>query len=259
MAAAVNDKINWEDALLTTLNAPHTSQNYQFFNAWAHREQGHFSSTASGPHVIYANNPFFTTAGGGGSADGFKPGTYPKIVGGVAGYPSIDVGIVATAATLQQSPYKPLLEAIRSGNPSAYANDQGFQDALKTWSGSGYSGLNVSSAASVALGPNTASGGGAWVDVTGNGGGVWGGISAELKALSQDRWHPGGAQGPAGKALGSLSSIGDFIGFVTSIRFVELIGGFALIIIGLVLLGREVGIKPPMPIPNIPMASARPA
>jgi len=258
VAASVNEKINWEDALLTTLNAPHTSQNYQFFNAWANREQGHFSSTASGPHVIYANNPFFTTAGGGGSADQFKAGTYPTINPvGVASYPSIDVGIVATASTLQQSPYKNLLEAIRSGNPSAYANDQGFQNAFKTWSGSSYSGLNVSSAASVALGPNTASGGGAWKPYQPSGGGVWGALVAEAKALSQDRWYPGGSQGTAGKALGSLSSIGDLIGFVTSIRFVELIGGFALIIIGLVSLTREFGVK--TPIPNIPIASARPA
>ncbi|MEI8051616.1 MAG: hypothetical protein WCI12_09300 [Actinomycetes bacterium] len=92
---------------------------------------------------------------------------------------------------------------------------------------------------------------------TGKGGGVWGAISAEAKALSQDRWYPGGSQGTAGKALGSLSSIGDLIGFVTSIRFVELIGGFALIIIGLESLSREFGVK--TPIPNIPMAFARPA
>jgi len=87
--------------------------------------------------------------------------------------------------------------------------------------------------------------------------GLTGALVAEAKALAQDRWYPGGSQGTAGKALGSLSSIGDLIGFVTSIRFVELIGGFALIIIGLVSLTREFGIK--TPIPNIPMASARPA
>ena len=76
-------------------------------------------------------------------------------------------------------------------------------------------------------------------------------LLAEAKALGQDRWYPGGSQGIAGKAGLSLSSIGDLIGFVTSIRFVELIGGFALIIIGLSQLAKEAGL--PSPVPSIPI------
>ena len=245
MAASPNDKENWEDALLTTLAAPHTPQNYQFLNAWAHREQAHFSATASGPHVIYANNPFFTTAGGSGSAEGFDPGTYPKINSlGVAGYPNIDVGIIATAATLQQSPYDHLLKAIRSGNPSAYANDEGFQKGLLKWSGSGYSGLNVSSAASVALGPTAQGGVGGWKP-----------YQPSLRDSILDKVDSVASNTPvlnipynAGKkTAGAIDSTGKFLTFITSARFLEIIGGGLLIIIGAISLMKDIG----APVPGV--------
>ena len=247
--ATGNNPINWEDALLTTLEAPHTSQNYQFLNAWAHREQANFSATASGPHDIYANNPFFTTAGGGGSATDFKPGTYPTINShGVAGYPSIDIGIIATSETLQQSDYDTLLKGIRSGNPSAYANDQDFQKGLLKWSGSSYTGLDVSSAASVPLGPNTAVGGGAWkpfqpslqsevVDK----------IDSLLKNIPILNIPYNAGKKTANKTADVVDTTGKFLSFVTSYRFFEIVGGGLLVLIGVVGLMRSVG----APVPGV--------
>lgn len=72
-------------------------------------------------------------------------------------------------------------------------------------------------------------------------------ITKEVKALSQDRWYPGGKQGPLGQAGASIGSIGDALSFVFSYRFFEILGGGILIIIGLVGLMREIGVSVPTP------------
>jgi hypothetical protein len=99
---------SWSTALLELLGAPLTAANYQFLNAWATREHGH-----SYPASLFANNPFFTSAGGGGSAKDFPVGEFPLIPGSafssgvntakIPEYPSLTIGVEATAETLQQS------------------------------------------------------------------------------------------------------------------------------------------------------------
>lgn len=64
-----------------------------------------------------------------------------------------------------------------------------------------------------------------------------------------------GAVGDAGAGVVSgvkgiasgISSVGDFLSFITSWRFVEILGGFFLLIVGLILLGRQYGMSMPAP------------
>ena len=141
----------WSTALLELLGAPTTGQNYQFLNAWATREHG-----GSYPSSLYANNPFFTTAGGGGTVGPIKAGTYPTIPNtpGVAAYPNVVTGDVVTAEHIATE-YPGILQALKSGNPEQYAGNAEFQKELSTWSGSGYSGLNVSGQPGLPEGPTT--------------------------------------------------------------------------------------------------------
>lgn len=52
-----------------------------------------------------------------------------------------------------------------------------------------------------------------------------------------------------GKITKPFSTIEDVFNFLTSWRFAEVLGGFALLIVGLVLLGKQFGISPPAAIP----------
>lgn len=66
-------------------------------------------------------------------------------------------------------------------------------------------------------------------------GGVQGGINSAV----------GAAGGAVKSATGAFSSVEDAFNFIFSYRFLEILGGGALIIIGLVGLMREVGVKSP--------------
>jgi hypothetical protein len=82
-------------------------------------------------------------------------------------------------------------------------------------------------------------------------------IAAEAGALASDRWYPGGQQGFLG---GTVGSIGKFFQFITSWRFVEVLGGFLLLLLGLALLGRQFGLNPaPMVLSTAQAAAPPPA
>lgn len=51
----------------------------------------------------------------------------------------------------------------------------------------------------------------------------------------------------AGGVASTLDSVPKFLGFVTSWRFVEVVGGFFLLLVGLYLLGRQFGAAPSVP------------
>lgn len=62
----------------------------------------------------------------------------------------------------------------------------------------------------------------------------------------------GGGNAGSGVGINSIPGVGsleDAFKFVTSWRFAEVLGGFALLIVGLVLLGKQFGISPPAAIP----------
>lgn len=265
---------NWATALLQLIGAPLTAANYRFLNQWAYREQPHKGNT----YVITDNNPLNTTAGGGGSAGPFKPGQFPTLAGtpGVSKFPDITSGVLANAYTLQQ--YPGIVAALQSGHPQAYTGNSTFQKELLSWSGSSYSGFasinqpgtpqgpsltvpieNVSAAdfwsgkgGAVAIGAALGTGaellaggsaagiGGAEAAGVGAGAGV--GTKTALDKLLSDAAKAGGG-------AAATVAIWDWLK-ARFVRLGEVVGGFLLILIGLFLLARQIGLatNPPGPV-----------
>ena len=90
----------WQGALLKQLGAPATRANLKFLNAWAQAEGGSASY-----------NPFNTTQGASGASD------YNSV--GVKNYGSPGQGIHATAQTLLNGRYNPIVSGLRSGHATA--------------------------------------------------------------------------------------------------------------------------------------------
>jgi len=95
---------DWQNQILSGVQAPITAANLRALNAWQQAEGG-----------TYANNPFNTTL------------QTPQQVGaansaGVRGYATPQAGIQATIDTLQNGNYGGILSALRAGNnPTAVA------------------------------------------------------------------------------------------------------------------------------------------
>lgn len=231
---------DWETALLEYIGAPTTPDNYRFLNAWALREHGPSYRT-----TLYANNPFFTTAGGSGSAtviggSGKIPAhSFPLIpdsafpggrnTAGVPMYPDVATGVVATGATLQQ--YPTILSALRSGQPQNFAAQMSKE--LSTWSGSGYSGLPLSSAPAMPTGPA---------------------IEHPLESMPGGDASKGAVPGPTETAKGVASAVTgwvqDILDFLKqyAIRVAEVVGGGLLVVAGFFILTRG-AVPPIVPIP----------
>lgn len=110
----------WAVAILAGLRAPVNGANVYTFAGWFHNEGG------GG-----ANNPMNSTLGS----------QYPAINSdGVRNYPTPEVGVAETVATLENGYYPEIVAAFRAGlglaNPSAAAAQE-----LRTWSGGGYSSI----------------------------------------------------------------------------------------------------------------------
>lgn len=110
-------------SVLATIHAPITAANVASIEAWARREGG------GG-----ANNPLNTTLGSKPGQPFFGQGSAFNSVG-VMNYPSMSVGIMATAQTILGGGYGDVLAALRSGNGLCGRSFAG----LSTWSGGGYS------------------------------------------------------------------------------------------------------------------------
>ena len=236
---------SWSTLLLDLLGAPTTAANYKFLNQWATREHG-----SSYPASLYANNPFFTTAGGGGTVGPLKAGTYPTIANtpGVAVYPNIETGDVATALHIGTE-YPGILAALKSGNPGQYANNPQFQSDLQRWSGAGYSSVGSVAAPAQSEGPvihatiGISSGG-----VTGiQSAGVLSNILKQLPFIpSTGGVVPGGVN-----PLPNVSnSIVDALGLPKLpanpiMRGAELAGGAVLILLGLIIIGTRTASSSP--------------
>ncbi len=109
----------WEQKVLTLIGAQSSAANIAFLDTWHQYELN--SGTFN---FLSTKQP---EPGGSPITSGVSAGT------GVYTYPSLDVGVAATAQTLQNGNYPDLLAALKSGNPTA---TPGVLANLKTW-GSG--------------------------------------------------------------------------------------------------------------------------
>ena len=232
----------FETALLDLIGAPHTAQNFQFLNAWQLREHGNYS--------LYANNPFFTTAGGGGAARDLPAGTFPTIPNtpGVTIFPDVTTGTVATERTLEQ--YPTIAAALISGSPSSWAGNSAFQNELSKWSGAGYSALNVAKAPTTPQGPglNVPIEGASAADWTSAGiaGGTLGSVGGTILKIGGQSANPL-AEGLTGAGLlfgagGPQSGIAKWLGIPqlpknSIMRGAEILGGAVLILLGVIMIG----------------------
>lgn len=91
----------WEQQFLKDIDAPDSSQNATFLSAWLQAE---------GPNSLAYNNPFNTTQQ--------ETGSYSVNSAGVQGYGSMNAGLLANAAALEQNHpgYNQLLGFLRQGN-----------------------------------------------------------------------------------------------------------------------------------------------
>lgn len=231
----------WSTAILDLLNAPKTAQNYQFLNQWELREHGSLTS-------IYANNPFFTTAGGAGTVGPVKAGSYPLIpdsafgggrnTAGVPAYPDLATGVYINALHIS-SEYPAITAAIRSGNPASFQGNADFQKELTAWSGGGYSGFASINAPAAPVGPTIGSGVSSKLGVSAAG------------INSAARHIPGVAQ--AEGVASAAGDVGSFLSRLTDpsylLRGLQVIAGGGLVLVGVVLLARQVGLAADLPAP----------
>lgn len=75
-------------------------------------------------------------------------------------------------------------------------------------------------------------------------------LNGDVTSAQVNSWYPGAnAHGNTwGTGLGipaDIRSVGGLISFVTSWRFAEIVGGFVLLVVGLILLGRQFGVSAP--------------
>lgn len=119
-----SSKIAWTTALLTAIGAPATAANIKSVNSWIDKESVY---PGNGHNTGGLFNPLNTTRTASGATD------YNSV--GVKNYVSEAQGLSATVATLLQSNYTDVVNALRSGNGLC---GQSFQGLL-TWSGNGYS------------------------------------------------------------------------------------------------------------------------
>jgi hypothetical protein len=240
------------------MKAPPTAANYQFINQWATREHSGGPALSDG-----SNNPFFTTAGAGGTVGPIHAGTYPAWNSiGVARYPTLEVGVIANAYHIATE-YPAILAAFRSGNPAASSGNAQFQSELTRWSGGGYAGFASIPATAGPVGPTvdpttlqtdatkilaggTVAGGGS------SGGGIGGANSGAAGAIT------GAVGGAAGHIPGvaQAEAVGGFIGKLSDpsyiLRGLQIVAGGVLVLVGVVLLAKQVALAADLPTPPVP-------
>ncbi len=240
--------VAWSTALLRLLKAPETPANYRFVNAWANREHGSQGLNDG------SNNPFFTTAGGSATVGPIKAGTAdswnsfgPNNAYHVAKYKSLNAGVYANALHIQTS-FPSILAALRSGNPQAYANNQGFQHELSSWSGSGYSSIAASGGAAGPTGP-TVNPSNLGKDIVSQFGGK--GVGSAINSVA--RHVPGVAQveGAASATTDAAGAVVGFFGKITDphniLRGLQIVAGAGMVVIGGTLLAKQVALAADVP------------
>lgn len=193
----------WEIGVLRGIGAPVTGHNLNFLRTWAH-----FEGTAA------KYNPLATTQP--------APGATPLSGNpdGVKNYPSATVGVHATTQTLLNGRYGSIVDALRSGDPwkPQYRTSGDIASELRTWGTKNFASL--------------------WMAGDIPPAGITGGTPASDA-------YGAIADSSVGQAVGGVvsgvSSVGDAIGWVfhNGDRILEVVGGFALLAVGLFLLGRQ--------------------
>jgi hypothetical protein len=121
------NQLAWSQAILTALGDPLTSSNIISIGYWMQNEAG---SPPSG--IVGANNPINVSMPGyGGTQIQYEaPGYY------LMSYPSVQEGVAATAAYLNNGSYPDILNDLKEG---AGLSDPSLASELQEYSGSGYS------------------------------------------------------------------------------------------------------------------------
>jgi hypothetical protein len=155
-----------------------------------------------------ANNPLNTTLNVGGAT------TYNQA--GVRNYPSPRVGARATAATLRNPNYAGVRAALATGDPSQLTQPQreGLFAGLSTWvSGSATKGLAYATR-------------------------IWGAFTGRFEGPTDTRTHATGRG-----VVGAVTAVPQAFGwaFANWDRVLEVLGGFALLVFGLLRLSGQTG------------------
>lgn len=107
---------NWRQRLLAMIGAPITDENLRFLRAWAMSEGGEAEW-----------NPLNTTM----PVSYFVAGDYNSA--GVKNYSKATAGVCATALTLIQTTFMPIVGALQSGNKTAEQILDLCGPQLRTW------------------------------------------------------------------------------------------------------------------------------
>lgn len=218
MPSAAEDQ--FFQGVLKDLSLPATIQNVDFLEAWASAE----GTSAQ-------NNPLATTQREPGST------TFNSV--GVQNYATPATGEEATAQTISNGLYAGITAALRSGNAiqASFGNASVYRD-LNTWAYGPNAGQGstvtsyVRNVITNAQGAPPNSG-----NISAATPGLFG--SGTLEGAPQTLYQGSGAKTVVDTVLGPIDSVEKLISFLTSWRFAEIIGGVILLIIGLVLLGKQ--------------------
>lgn len=240
---------DWRIDVLRSLGAPVTKANLAFLSAWQRQEGGHTNNDA---HFNWLN----TTTGR----------SFPAINGiGVRSYPDYGTGIRQTVATLNNGRYRNIVAGLRLGNPSDSALLPAISGDLQVWVSGRRSG-NPDYAKKVFTGTAQRNPGG---------GGVGGFFKETTEQILNpvNMFVPGGPVGstvldkvlpPLGDAASHIPIVGGALdaaagvadaatgvtGAATAVlnsfrwvfgnwdRMLYVLGGFIILMIGLVLMGR---------------------
>jgi hypothetical protein len=122
------NQLAWSEAILTKLGDPLTSGNILSIGYWMQNEAG------TPPYgIVGANNPINVSEPGyGGTQIQYEaPGYY------LMSYPTVQDGVAATAAYLNNGSYSGILSALKSG--TGLVNNSSVANELSVYSGNGYS------------------------------------------------------------------------------------------------------------------------
>lgn len=217
-------KQTWEDMVLADLGAPQSTTNEIFLRAWELQE--------GGQSVEHINNPLNTK---------LDRAIYPgySAAPGIPVYPDLTVGSRETARTLQ-SGYPSILNALRTDTVMGQIGDPGFIGDLNRWVSGKRNPQPTQYTSSIAHNFAVGAGQGSAADWT----------SYDLGNAASD------ANKALGNPLGFIGSTEKALKFLFSLRFLEILGGGLLILLGLYLLGKQFGVSVPAPAPAKAAANA---
>lgn len=209
----------WELDLLRDLSAPTTADNIAFLDAWQQREGGSTNNTCDW-------NPFNTMQ--------TEPGSHNCTPLGIQAYGSWPAGEEATATTIRR--YPAILAMLRTGKPDP--NYPGVAGEIYTWSGHSYTWPGSGSAKdSGACGkccvycPS--------IPIVGKHCAITNPI-CRLQNTEPANPIESAGKGAITGTIGVIKDLPSALHFLFSYRFLEILGGGILVVVGLWIMGRQV-------------------